>query len=282
MVKKVFMALALTAGLSAQAQIADDSNLFNHLSVGVSVGTPGIGIELGTTICPYVTMRAGVDIMPKFTVTNQLQVNRPEALKYVSQELLETRYVNIPAYGAKIDVKGQPNKTQGRVLFDIYPTKNSVFHFTVGAAFGSSDLVSVKATDKTIAAVELYNNDVKNGIIAPEPNYEDGFHFDIEGYKIVPDQGRIRLDARVNSFRPYFGIGVGRTVPRHRIGCKFEAGVEYWGKPKLVDAYANNGAGYTITENEPGISKEFADGIKLGSGIPVYPTLKLTINGRLF
>lgn len=284
MIKKVLMvtALALTTTVTAQAQLKNDKNVFNHLSVGVSVGTPGVGFEVGTTICPVLTLRAGMDFMPNFTVNSTFNVDRPEVLKNVSGELLATRYINIPDYGVDIDVKGTPNKTQGKAFLDIYPGRNSVFHFTVGATFGSSTLASVKATDKAIAAVELYNKDVQNGYLVAEPNYPNGFDIELEGYKVGHSKGRVRIDAQVQSVRPYFGIGFGRTVPRKRVGAKFELGAEYIGKIKLVDVYANDGAGYTITQDTPGISDDFKDVLKYIDKVPVYPTLKLTIFGRIF
>ncbi|MBQ0021146.1 MAG: hypothetical protein KBT39_11580 [Bacteroidales bacterium] len=280
--RKLFIALALTASVAAQAQIEDDKNVFNHLSVGLNVGTSAIGFEVGTTVCPFVTMRVGADFMPKFTVKNTLKYDRPAVLNNVTPQLLEERYVNIPEYGAEIDVKGKPNFNQGKVLFDIYTGKNSMFHFTVGAYFGSSRFASVKAVDKTIAAVELYNSDIKNGYILPEPGYENGINIDLEGYNLTPNKGRAQLDVKINGFRPYIGFGVGRTVPRKRVGCKLDVGVEFWGKPEIIDKYANDGKGHVITKDEPGISKDFQDVIKTVGKIPVYPTLKFSIFGRIF
>lgn len=281
MIKKLLLALALTASMSAQAQIPGDKNCFNHLSLGLSVGTTGIGLEAGTTICPFVTLRAGVDYMPQFTVNSHFNVDRPKVLKNISGELLATRYINIPEYGVDINVKGTLNKTQGKVFFDLYPGRSSCFHFTVGATFGSSTLATIKATDKAIAAIELYNYDISVGNVKAETNYPHGFDIDLEGYKVAHDKGRIRLDAQVMPFRPYIGIGVGRTVPRKRVGAKFELGAEYIGKIKIVDAYANNGKGYTITQSTPGISDDFKNVLKYIDKVPVYPTLKLTITGRI-
>lgn len=280
--KKIFIALMLAAAtLSAQAQLKDDKNCFNHLSIGASVGTTGVGFELGTTFCPVVTFRAGMDFMPNFTVKSHVDFDRPQILNNVNQELLEERYVNIPEYGARIDVKGSPYRMKGKAFFDIYTGKKSCFHFTVGATIGSTTLASVKATDKAIAAVELYNADVAKGNLMAEPGYPDGFNIDLEGYKVAHDQGRIRLDAQVMKVRPYFGIGVGRTVPRKRVGAKFELGAEYIGKIKIVDVYANDGKGYTITQDTPGISDDFQNVLKYIDKVPVYPTLKLTIFGRI-
>lgn len=282
MLKQALIALALTSAMSAQAQLRDDKNCFNHLSVGVSAGTSGVGFEVGTTVCPVLTLRAGMDIVPKsLKVSTDFNVDRPEVLKNVSSELLASRYVDIPDYGVDIPVTGILNKTQGKVFLDLYTGRNSTFHFTVGATFGSSTLASVKATDKTIAAVELYNYDVRNGNIMAEPNYPNGFDIELEGYNITPNKGRVRLDAQVKSVRPYFGLGFGRSVPRKRVGVKFELGAEYIGKIKIVDVYGNNGEGYTITQDTPGLSDDFRDVLKYIDKVPVYPSLKLTIFGRI-
>lgn len=289
--RKLFIALALIGAVSTQAQIKNDKNVFNHLSLGVGAGTNGVSVELGTTVCKFITMRAGMDIMPKFTINQTINYDRPAVLNNVPADLLNSRYVDIPEYGAHIDVKGRPNMNAGKILFDIYTGKNSMFHFTVGGYFGSQNLATVKALDKTIAAVELYNHDIStigpdgiNTIIQPEndPKYHDGIKIDLEGYNVTPNKGRIELDARVNKFRPYFGFGVGRTVPRKRVGCKLDVGVQYLGKIELVDRFGDGGKGHVITKDEPGISEDFKDVIKIVDKIPVYPTLKFTIYGRIF
>lgn len=277
MKKIIFLALAFFTLTSANAETEQENGLFNHLTVGVNAGTTGIGIELGTTINPYLGLRAGYEFMPTFTVTNTFKYDRPKALNNVPAELLNERYVNIPEYGAKIDAKGNPLIHQGNVLLDIFIGKKSSFHFTVGAYFGKEEIVRLRAADKTIAAVELYNSDIKNGYVKAEPEYPNGIDVEFEGYKIGMQQGRAELDIKTNAFRPYFGIGFGRTVPRNTIGCRFDFGVEYIGKYKVYDKYKN----HEVTKDEPGISKDFQDVIKILNNIPVYPCLKLSVVGKI-
>ncbi len=278
--KKIFLALAFFAATAVHAQNDNEDGAFNHLSVGVTLGTTGIGFELGTTISPYIGLRAGYEFMPNFTVKNTFEYDRPKALNNVPPELLKERYVDIPEYGAKIDAKGSPLLKQGNVLVDIFPGTKSSFHFTVGAYFGKEEIVSLKAADKTIAAVELYNSDIKNGYIKAEPQYPNGIYVDFEGYQMGSEsmnQGRVELDLKTNSFRPYVGVGFGRTVPRSTIGCRFDFGVEFIGKLKLYDKYRD----HEITKDEPGISSDFKDVLKVLGGIPVYPSLKLSIVGKI-
>ena len=41
-----------------------DRNIFNHLDVGLSLGSTGIGIDVSTNVTNSVRLRAGVDYMP--------------------------------------------------------------------------------------------------------------------------------------------------------------------------------------------------------------------------
>ena len=73
--KKYFLAacmLASAVGVSAQIE-NDDKQLFNHLGAGVSVGMDGIGINLATTITPYVQARAGYNFLPEIKVKDIYQ-----------------------------------------------------------------------------------------------------------------------------------------------------------------------------------------------------------------
>lgn len=275
--RKLFIALSLLVAVAVQAQ--EDNVLFKHVSAGLNLGTNGIGFEVGTTLTPILEMRAGMDFMPNININKTLKYDRPKELNNVPGELLNERYVNIPEYGAKVDIRIKTFLTQGKVLFDIFTSKESSFHFTVGAYFGNSVIGKGRCADKTIAAVELYNQDIKNGLIKAEPQYPDGIKIDMEGYSLGHDQGRAELQAKVSSFRPYVGIGFGRTVPRkHRLGCKFDFGVQFWGAPKLYDKYNND---HQIKKSEPGLSKDFQDGLDIAEKVSVYPTIKFSLFGRI-
>lgn len=275
--RKILLSLILVASAAAHAQDTDKC-LFNHLSTGLNLGTNGIGIEVGTTIAPIVEMRAGVDIMPTISFNSDMNYDRPEQMNNLTPAMLEERYVNIPPSGGKLNVRTKTFLTQGKVLFDIYTSKKSKFHFTVGAYFGSSVIGKARSADKAIAAVELYNQDIKDGNVLPEPGYPNGISIDMEGYKVGHDQGRVELQAKVNAFRPYIGIGTGRTVPRdHRLGFKFDFGVQFWGTPKLYDRYKD----HIITKDEPGISGDFQDALKIADKVIVYPTIKFSLFGRI-
>ena len=61
----------------------------------------------------------------------------------------------------------------------------------------------------------------------PELHYED--------IVITPDDdgsfdGKLHMG---NTLKPYFGIGLGRTIPQNRVGFKFELGIVFQGKYAL-------------------------------------------------
>ena len=55
-----FLGMSLTPA-SAQEE---DQLIFNHLGIGISVGTNMIGIDASTVLTPYFGIRAGINIWP--------------------------------------------------------------------------------------------------------------------------------------------------------------------------------------------------------------------------
>ena len=268
--KKIFMALALLCGLQAQAQIKGDNNLFNHLSAGLNVGTMGIGLEVGTTVCPFITLRAGVDMMPGITYNNTINFDRPSGWYDIP---LAMRRQYLPTDDINTDIQGKLNMVNGKLLVDIYPGKDCMFHFTVGAYFGSGSLATIKARGETLYGIHEFNNDIDNRV--PGIGNEKIL---LEGYELGVDQGRAKATIQTKGFKPYVGIGIGRTTPRKRIGVKFELGAMFWGTPTLHDDVRD----ISINKDYPGISSDLSNGLKIAGNVCVYPNLKLSVFGRIF
>jgi len=61
---------------------------------------------------------------------------------------------------------------------------------------------------------------------------------DLGGLQIAGDDfGNINFGIKWNAIRPYFGVGFGRSVMKHRVGLGFDMGVAYMGSPKLSLLY---------------------------------------------
>lgn len=275
--KKFFIiaaAVFMTAA-SSNAQFLEklkEHDIFNHLGVGVGVGTTGISIEAGTTITPWVQFRAGVDIMPSFKLSTEFGLERFDVADH------NVGY-SLPEVPDEIDVEGKLTNTLGHILFDVFPfTNKSSFHVTVGAYFGGSKLISAYNTNSQSALKDVYM--FNNRLGKYSSSYYDGagkIGAELGDYFIEPNsRGEIEAAIKVFSFRPYFGIGFGRIVPKSRINCLFDLGVQVWGSPSV---WNETNKTKLLSENTDG-----NDGgiIKTISKISVYPVLNIKIVGRIF
>ena len=144
----------------------------------------------------------------------------------------------------QVDLEGKLKMSNFSILFDYYPFSNSSFRVTAGAYIGKSDVVSVTNTDPFINLAYAG----KAGI-----NLSRSGSSMAEKYVIITDnQGNVQADLKVNSFKPYLGIGFGRSIPRKRIGVQFDLGVQFWGKPELQTnlMYYDSSEGDFVTRYE--------------------------------
>lgn len=247
----------------------DEMGFFNHLSVGVSAGTDGIGIQLAAPLSPKFSLRAGYSFFPTIDINEDIDLGKNPAFINPTKQIID------------LDLDTKMN--QANILVDFYPSLRSSFHITAGAYFGSSDILSVGNKGQFIRS-ELHG---KAGInLASETDPE---------YTIVTDaNGNVKLDLSVNSVRPYIGIGFGRAVPRKRIGLQFDLGVQFWGSPKVKTnlMYKDYSQGEYVMRyekvnhnritNPDKDYQDIKDNLKKLSKLGVYPMLTLRLNGRLF
>ena len=108
--KKLFVlalvALGTTQGLRAQNDI--EFGYFDHLSVGVSVGTDGIGFDLAAPISDYAAVRGGFSFMPTIKVDKTIHLKR-----------------DVHTYYQDIKIQGKSKIFDGKLLLDFYPFKTS-------------------------------------------------------------------------------------------------------------------------------------------------------------
>ena len=270
--KKLFVlalvALGTTQGLRAQNDI--EFGYFNHMSVGVSVGTDGIGFDLAAPISDYAAVRGGFSFMPTIKVDDEIHFTRDQN-----------------TYEKDIKVQGKSKIFDGKLLLDFYPFKTSSFHLTAGAFFGSEEFGNI--VNKS--AILKHRSDYGTvGLIvgtAPKPEYEVSTDMN----------GNAKIKLKSNGFKPYLGIGFGRAVQKNsRLGFSFDAGVKFWGKPGV---YAK-----AIDHNDPNIdrtkteslkehhfrfddlgdddNKDLRDAFETIEKIKVYPVLNLRLTYRIF
>ena len=244
--RKGFLALclALFTAISVSAQ-ESKYGIANRVGVGVSAGTEGVGFDLSTCLTKYLSVRAGLDLMPDFSINTDANVSGDDGTNY----------------SGTVDIKGALKRTQLSFKLDCYPFPNSSsFFLTAGAVFGGDKVIKITGHSDEFAALVAMGNEL--GI-------------EIGDYRIPIDKnGNVAGGVKVSGFRPYFGLGFGRLIPKKRIGFRFELGAQIHGKPKV---YADG-----IGDLNELLGQDSDDDVsKLIDKRTVYPVLKFSLRGRI-
>jgi hypothetical protein len=178
-----------------------------------------------------------------------------------------------------VDLRVKPKLTAGHILIDYYPfPRHSNFHLTTGFHVGTGTVIDIhNRHEGSLLPVTLWNNAMENPD-AQDIVKENGLEpigLLLGDYFLAPDEdGNLDARIRVSGFRPYLGLGFGRAVPRKRIGCQFDLGVQFWGSPRVV---VN---GETLQPDRVG--DQLDDALSLVSRIKVFPVLTFRLVGRIF
>lgn len=279
-----FMGMSLTPA-SAQE---DDQLIFNHLGIGISVGTTALSINASTVLTPYFGIRAGLNIWPAIKLRSNMHLGSRiqnweagDLVKYVEElnEVLSDDQQIPMEMPDMVDLRVKPKLTAGHILIDYYPfPRHSNFHLTTGFHVGTGTVIDIhNRHEGSLLPVTLWNNAMENPD-AQDVVKENGLEpigLLLGDYFLAPDEdGNLDARIRVSGFRPYLGLGFGRAVPRKRIGCQFDLGVQFWGSPRVV---VN---GETLQPDRVG--DQLDDALSLVSRIKVFPVLTFRLVGRIF
>ena len=251
----LFILAAFAAAHDISAQDDFEYGLLNHLGAGVSIGTDGIGVDVATPLTSFLALRAGISFFPKVTYEDNIKLTEKN-----------------PSIADNVDIEGKLNYFDLRLLADIYPFRRSGFHFTAGVLFGKEDLISAENTSMFITDPSKYG---KLGL-------------KLGDYRITTDRnGYAHADVKVNSVKPYLGIGFGRAVPKKRVSVSCDLGVQLWGTPQLGamtkdDWDEESYHKFKYTELDEYDDEDLKDGLETASKIKVWPVINIRINGRIF
>ncbi|MBR4643972.1 MAG: hypothetical protein IKO73_02265 [Bacteroidaceae bacterium] len=262
--KKLLMTLivALMTSTCVNAQILD-KRLFNHLTVGLNVGTTGIGADVAMPATRWLELEAGFSIMPKIKYSTNLHLN----MSTTDIDPSLTSIDNVP-------IQGKLNMVNGKFMINFLPFPSVTnFHVTVGAYFGKSSIVEVYNTqDGQLTPV----NEANQKIIDNDLPY-DPIGLKLGDYLLTPDaNGNAKASLKTNGFKPYVGIGFGRAVPRNKfLSFKFDLGAMFWGTPEVIDHNGQNLANQNWDGKDGGA-------FRVISKIKVYPVLNFRLCGKIF
>ena len=162
--KKILFSFALAVvTLTSQAQ-----NMFNHLDLGVTLGTTGIGLDAAMPVGDYVKLRTGFEVMPRFNYDMNFGVESFDGTGTSIDQSTFNRMADVlyGLTGFKVDqnitMKGKPTMWNFKFMVDVYPFKNNKhWHVTAGFHWGPSKIaeaVNAQEDSPSLFAVGMYNH----------------------------------------------------------------------------------------------------------------------------
>lgn len=275
------------ACLSALSLSAQKQDCFNHMTVGLNVGSTGIGVDLATPICDYVDVRAGVTVVPGIYYKKDINLGASANYNTNMQPFLDNKYgksvktiFNVPE---QVDMKGQSAMVNGSFLFDIYPFPTCKFRATVGLFVGSSHVVDINNSQagslinayNANQQIALYNDPANAKYRVSGVDQMKYFGININDGFLTPDEnGNIDGYIKTNVVRPYVGVGYGRSVLKDKkIDFNVDAGVLLWGSPKV---YSHGKEIKAIDNSQSGKM------LKAIGDLKAYPVITVRLCGNIF
>lgn len=187
---------------------------FESWAAGINAGLYGIGIQGATSLSPNFKIRIGYDYF-----------------KFINNDTKEFD-VNVEYSGYKESTQAELTETDIvfpnlKTLVDYYPIDYGIFCITAGFYIGENRASTNGLVKDYRVLVEFLGEN-------PVLIYEDII---ITPYSDGRFEGRLKVG---NLFKPYLGIGLGRTIPLNKVGFKFELGLVYQGKYSLTSPNIDN------------------------------------------
>lgn len=227
----------------------------NRWAIGAGAGTEGVSVDLSTNFSKYISARFGVNIVPGININEDFEITGEFAGHRVNSML---------------EAEGSLERTTFDAKVDIYPFPNSSsFFISAGCSWGGKDIIKIKGHSDE-AALLISEASALGG-------YNNQFGIDIDDIRIpVDENGDASGGVKVKKFRPYFGLGFGRAVPKKRVGVRVELGLQLHDTPEI---YADN-SNVDLTEQ---IKKNTDnDIVEIIDKLNIYPVFKLSLRGRIF
>jgi len=228
------------------------SQSFTEFSIGIDGGTYGFGAWGATNLSENFVLKVGF---------NYFGFGLPESNAKMDGHVQTT--------GERVrdmDVSfGRPllRAPHGKLMVEWHPVADGIFSLAFGTYLGIFDFVA----DGLVA-------DYQNAVV----QHGGDIAFSTMGVNLQPRadgsfDGRLRMG---NAVKPYFGIGLGRSIPKNRIGFKFDLGIAYQGRLKFISDQA------TIADIGDAIdAQEIPDGLGIMTTIANYARFWPVLNFSL-
>ena len=296
---------------------ASDKLLFNHLAIGIGIGTEGASLDLALPIGHYVQLRAGMSYLPSIKLTKHFDASQTGSTGTSNFDSITSILHDITGlqFDEQIDMKATTQLWNGKILVDVFPFKKKNWFFSAGLYFGPKQVMHIEnaAEDMgTLIALSTFNNiyniveeAVANdnpaqlfGGISLTPQMMDQImsigrlgiavgtykqttesHQAGDIYNMVPDEnGMIKLDIRSNVVRPYVGFGYRTAISRDkRSFFSVDAGILCWGTLKMITHDGTNLIKEVDVTNP--MLKQYTDVV---NHLKVYPAINIRFTRQIF
>ena len=296
---------------------ASDKLLFNHLAIGIGIGTEGASLDLALPIGHYVQLRAGMSYLPSIKLTKHFDASQSGSAGVSNFDSITSILHDITGlqFDEQIDMKATTQLWNGKILVDVFPFKKKNWFFSAGLYFGPKQVMHIEnaAEDMgTLIALSTFNNiynkvedAVANdnpaqifGDISLTPQMMDQImsigrlgiavgtykqttesHQAGDIYNMVPDEnGMIKLDVRSNIVRPYVGFGYRTAISRDkRSFFSVDAGILCWGTLKMITHDGTNLIKEVDVTNP--MLKQYTDVV---NHMKVYPAINIRFTRQIF
>lgn len=165
----ILLMVATTFTTTIQAQ--NDKEIFeafNHLDIGVTMGSTGLGIDIASPFGKYVQVRTGFEIMPRFEKSLHFDIqsfgyNDNGELQTSQFDKMADRLEALTNYRAtpSVEMIGKPTFWNYKLMFDVFPFRNKHWHITAGFHWGPAQIaeaVNSLNDAPSLVAVNIYNN----------------------------------------------------------------------------------------------------------------------------
>lgn len=274
---RAFTSVIAACLMSASTLCAQDydTNMFNHMSLGVTAGTPGVGLDIAMPMSDYVQVRAGATYMPQVSFNTELEYN-DEAID--------------PLKASPTTIKSKVDFFNAKLLFDIYFSPSFPLHVTLGAYYGGGTPITIESVGNEEKLTEIWQHNTNRFNDPYGERASELWGPMVGSYVLLPDnEGKINARIEASKFKPYAGLGWGRAQTDGGINWMVEAGVMFWNEPKLYctttckDAENNNKL-KEVTYELPsqGTSSSKGGLVTQISKIKIYPVINFRLGFNLF
>ena len=206
--------------------------VFNHMGIGVSVGTmQGASAQIAFPVTPYLQLRGGYGLTNFFySYETNFDLGKIDVTDKRTLDL-----TNVP-----VKLSLTPSYYG---LVDLYFTKKASFHLTAGIVGSNNGDIFNASID--LSGPNMLEPDEFGKLAITYKNDDETATLTVSS----DDKGFVNAGVRAkNAIHPYFGLGWGRGANiKHRVSCSLDLGFQYTGGTSVFVNDWKNSTDHLVT-----------------------------------